>query len=332
MGSYFPASYSTADTGALAALVANAYALEVTGCRFLTRGVGDTYLIETVEERYILRVYRHTHRSLPQIEVEMALLLALQQAAIPVSFPIKDISGNPIQAVQAIEGLRHAVLFSWAPGEPARTLSEKQLHILGHQVARFHNVSSTIAPNGDRWTFDFDSTLLAPLRMLKPFFKDNREDYEWLEQSANNVIARFDQLDTSKFSMGYCHFDFLPKNFHFDGDAITFFDFDFMGYGWLAYDLVGFWQHLQLDVYAGRMTRDAADVAFAILIAAYRQERPFSDQELAAMPWLTLGFWLFYMSFHTTHDQFYPFAQPLHRTAYLGFLRHLTATYWNEAG
>jgi Ser/Thr protein kinase RdoA (MazF antagonist) len=327
-----PASYSTLDVHALASLLSNAYGHEVTNCRFLTRGVGDTYLIETPENKYILRVYRGSHRSLPQIEVEMALLFALQQATIPVSYPIKDLSGNAIQPIQAIEGLRHAVLFSWAPGEPARILSEKQLHTLGHQMARFHNVSSTIPPNGDRWKFDFDSTLLKPLKMLKPYFKDNREDYEWLEQSANKVITRFEQLDTSKFSTGYCHFDFLPKNFHFDGDSITFFDFDFMGYGWLAYDLAGFWQHLQLDVYASRMTRDAADIAFATLVAAYRKERRLSEQELAAVPWLVLGFWLFYMSFHTTHDQFYAFVQPPHRNAYINFLRHLTAIYWNEVG
>jgi Ser/Thr protein kinase RdoA (MazF antagonist) len=331
MAPSFPASYSTLDTQALASLVSKSYGLDVTNCRFLTRGVGDTYLIESATDRYILRIYRNTHRTLPQIEAEIALLLALQQAAIPVSYPIKDVSGNAIQSIQAIEGTRHAALFSWAQGEAARTLTEKQLQTLGQQMARFHNVSSTIAPNEDRWKVDFDSTLRKPLQLLKPHFKDNPEDFEWLEQSANSVITHFNHLDTSKFSTGYCHFDFLPKNFHFEGDSITFFDFDFMGYGWLAYDLAGFWQHLQLDVYAGRMTKGAADTAFDTLIRAYRRERSLSDNELASMPWLTLGFWLFYMSFHTTHDQFYGFAQPTHRNAYLGFLRQLVATCWHNA-
>ncbi|MBW4662937.1 MAG: hypothetical protein KME01_01835 [Chroococcus sp. CMT-3BRIN-NPC107] len=31
-------------------------------CRLLKRGLNDTYLVETEEQRYILRVYRHSWR------------------------------------------------------------------------------------------------------------------------------------------------------------------------------------------------------------------------------------------------------------------------------
>ena len=102
-----------------------------------------------------------------------------------------------------------------------------------------------------------------------------------------------------------------------------------MGYGWLLYDLTGFWQHLCLDVYAGRMTQAAADDAYAVFIDAYTEHRSLSKQELEAVPYLSLGFWLFYMGFHTTHDQFLPFIQPGQLKFFAGFLRHLVEKHWS---
>ena len=138
------------------------------------------------------------------------------------------------------------------------------------------------------------------------------------------------QLDVSAFSTGYCHFDFLPKNFHFDGDSVTFFDFDFMGRGWLVNDIVTFWQHMTIDVYHGRMTADAFDQAYAHFLAAYRTCRPVSEQELEAVPYLTLGFWLFYSDFHTTHDEFYAFVQPGHLRIRIRFIQQLMKKYWPD--
>lgn len=171
-------------------------------------------------------------------------------------------------------------------------------------------MSSTIALPGERWTFDLDSTLFKPLERLKSAFATDQESYLWLQKAARQVETKIAQVNTSGFLIGYCHFDLLPKNMHFDGDSVTLFDFDFMGYGWLVQDLVCFWQHLGLEVYAGRMTPPAFEEAYAIFLESYQSVHPISDQELALVPYLSLGFWLFYMGFHTTHDQFYGYIQP----------------------
>ncbi len=299
-------------------------------CQFLTRGVGDTYLVETVKDRFILRVYRSSHRSLPQIKEEMELLSALKQADVSVSYPIPDISGEVIQKLDAVEGYRYAVLFSYAPGRSLRILNESQLRALGHEMARFHQVSSVIKPGGSRWDFDLETTLFKPLEMLRSAFSEDTEGYAWLQEQARLVKQKFSQLNTSGFSYGYCHFDFLPKNFHFEDDRITFFDVDFMGYGWLVNDIMTFWQHLILDVYTGRMTQKAADEDYIIFLGAYRGRRPVSEAELATVPYLGLGFWLFYMGFHTTHDQFYAFLQPSHLKGVIAFLRNMVDVYWDK--
>ncbi len=328
MDPVFPASYSTLSADALASLVSEKYGLQKTRCKFLVRGVGDTYLVESPPDKYILRVYRSSHRSLPQIKMETDLLLALKQAAVPVSYPVADLSGEVIQTLEAVEGARQAVLFTYAPGKVVRILSEAQLRVLGTQIARFHDLSSTISLENSRWTFDLDTTLFRPLEMIAPNFSEIPEELAWLRETVIRAAEKLRQIDTSGFATGYCHFDFLPKNFHFDGDALTLFDFDFMGYGWLILDIATFWQHLCLDVYTGRMTQAAADEAYATLIGAYTKHRQLSKEELEAVPYLSMGFWLFYMGFHTTHDQFYLFTQPSHLKAFTGILRNLAEKHW----
>lgn len=333
MKSTFPAIYSTLCPVALSSLISEKYRARNVNCRLLVRGVGDTYLVESFESCFIFRIYRSSHRSLPQIEEEVRLLLALKKANVSVSYPIPDISGETILKLEAAEGDRYAVLFSYAPGYAVKLLNDSQLRSLGHEMARFHNVSSQISPGGSRWNFDIKTTLFDPLEMLKAAFAEDPKGYSWLQNVVDQASKKINVTDISGFSKGYCHFDFLPKNFHFENESVTFFDFDFMGYGWLVNDIMSFWQHLILDVYTGRMTQNAADESYRVFLEAYRQVRPVSEQELSVVPYLAIGFWLFYMGFHTTHDQFYVFSQPSQVKSYAGVLKHIVETYWNsEAG
>jgi Ser/Thr protein kinase RdoA (MazF antagonist) len=320
----FPTTYSTLSPEALATYVGQRYGVGETRCRFLVRGVGDTYEVEATGTRFILRIYRPTHRSYSQITAEVELLLAANEAGVSVSYPIADTTGQYIQSFDAAEGERHAVLFSYAPGQPVAILNEAQLQNFGREMARFHNISSTIQLSDKRWSFDPETTLIKPLEAVKPYFAELPEEYAWWQQAAGITITRLAQFDPKNFSNGYCHFDFLPKNFHFDGDDPTFFDFDFLGYGWLVNDLMTFYVHLSLDAHFGRLTREAAAQAFDIFLTAYRKYRPLSDAEEEAIPWLIPGWWGFYMGFHASHDQFYPLVQPSQLKARTALIRKLS--------
>ncbi len=331
MKTVFPATYSTLAPGALASLIQDKYPLDNVQCKLLVRGVGDTYLITTPNDKFILRAYRSSHRSFPQIQEEVALLKTLQQAQVSVSYPIPDNAGNMIQQLDAIEGERYIVLFSFAPGQVERIMSTAQLRSLGHEMARFHQIAIDIRPNSSRWNFDLQTTLFKPLEMLAPVFSEDTETYTWLQEKATQAADKLSTFNTTDFSSGYCHFDFLPKNFHFENDRVTLFDFDFMGYGWMVNDIMTFWQHLQLDVYLGkRLTREAADEAFATFLNAYREIRPVSEAELAAIPYLSLGFWLFYKGFHTTHDQFHFFNEPSYFKPILLYLKTMIDNHWQQ--
>lgn len=325
----FPATYSTLCPSALATLIEDCYGVTNVQCRFISRGVGDTYQVDTKENRFILRVYRSSHRTLLQIEEEVRILLRLKQAKVSVSFPISSISGESILKINAIEGERHAVLFSYANGHVVRAMNKAQLHNLGVEIARFHNESSQIANSKQRWNFDIETTITTPLKLLKPAFEGNIEDYAWLLKMCNEVITKLSQLNTTPIPQGYCHFDFLPKNFHFDNDRVTLFDFDFMGYGWLVNDIMTFWVHLMLDVFTKRMTQEEANEAYQVFLNGYREHRSVSEQELAMIPYLSFGFWLFYMGFHSTHDQFIVLSQAAQVKGYIGILRHTAETHFD---
>ncbi|NML21691.1 phosphotransferase [Pseudoflavitalea sp. G-6-1-2] len=326
----FPATYSTLSAEALSGWISSKYATGPVRCKLLVRGVGDTYLIESASGQFILRIYRSSHRSLAQIKEEVELLLKLKEADVSVSYPIANQSAQYIQSLDAIEGERHAVLFSYAPGRSERMLSQQQLRNLGIEMARFHKVSASMKPGGARWNFDLDTMFFKPLEQLKPGFAEDPEGYAWLQEATSKAAQKLQDLNAASFTQGYCHFDFLPKNFHFDGNAVTFFDFDFMGFGWLVNDIMSFWQHLVLDAYTGRMSKEAAMQSYATFLEGYREQHTISEAELAAVPYLAPGFWLFYMGFHTTHDQFLPYTQPAFLKSYTGIMKNIEANYWEK--
>ena len=330
MTAIFPTAYSTLSAPALAAYVADRYGLPDTRCQFLVRGVGDTYRLDTAAGRFILRIYRPSHRNLSQITAEVELLLAAKEGGVTVSYPLSDKSGQYIQAFPAAEGLRHGVLFTYAPGETISQLSEPQLQNLGRTVARFHDVSSSVRLSDPRWTFDPETTLNAPLERARPYFATLPSEYGWWREAAAATIAHINQVDTSGFSRGYIHYDLLPQNFHFDGDQPTLFDFDFFGYGWLVYDLMTLYVHLSLDAHWGRLSPEAADKAWQTFLDAYCAQRPLSAAEISLIPWLSLSFWCFYMGFHGTHDQFQSFVQPSQLKSRTAVIRKLTEGYWKK--
>ncbi len=323
MPTIFPTIYSTLDPGALARFIGQQYGIGGATVKLLLRGVGDTYLATTPKNKFIIRVYRPSHRTEEQVREEVNFLLALKENKVPAAYPIPDKNGNIIQSIVAAEGIKNVVLFTYAPGMVVPSLNEGQLLTLGRQIARMHNVSAAQPISTSRAPYTLETTLFQPLELLRNAFASNPDVYAWLQAAAREIATRLSEFDTSAFSTGICHFDLLPKNFHFDCDAPTFFDFDFMAQGWLILDLMTFRQQLCLDILFGRLTPEAATKAFNIVISGYREFRHISDDELAAIPLLSLCFWLFYSGFHTTHDQFYMFLDPAQLKSRFNFVRHI---------
>lgn len=294
----FPTQYSTLSSAALKDVIENNYELQGLSCRYFLRGVSDTYILESSHTKYILKIYCDSHRSLREIKGEIELLARLKEGGAKVAHAIADRNGNTYQEFNAAEGTRHGVLFTYAPGKNIMDLTEKHMAIVGHEMAFNHNITSSIKLTHERRPYSIDTTLTQPIAVLEPAFKDYPEGYTYLKDTATQVAQALQAMNTNRFNYGYCHYDYLPKNFHFDElDTLTLFDFDFAGPGWLANDLTSFTVYLYFYIAMNKKTIEEARKDFRILVDAYRKVRPITDEEITAIPLLGFMFWTFYLGF-----------------------------------
>ncbi|MBK1441880.1 phosphotransferase [Parapedobacter sp. ISTM3] len=296
----FPTRYSLLSATALNDYLRQCYALSDTSCRLLIHNVSDTYLLESSGTRYIFKIYRDAHRKMEEINGEVELLNILHTGGASVSRPLADKEGRYLQPFDAAEGIRYGVLFTYAEGEVYTAMSDQQLLEVGRGMARIHHITAGLQLTHHRQPLDMEALVDAPLRVIKPAFANGLEaEYEYLHDTATRVKQQLSAFDLPSFSHGYCHYDFLPKNFHFDSaGSVTFFDFDFAGSGYLINDLASFYVHFFLDVLHHKMTQPEADRQFAVFIQGYRAIRPLSEAELASIPHWGYLFWLFYFHFH----------------------------------
>lgn len=294
----FPTQYSTLATTALQQWAARTYGLADVAGRYLLRGVSDTYLLETAGTQYVLKIYRGAHRSRAEILGEVELLRHLHAHGARVAPPLASLAGQYVHEFEAAEGPRHGVLFAFAPGASTFDLSDAQLRTVGREMAALHNLTAGLQLPYPRPTYDAARTLTQPLLALAPAFADYPEGLAYLRNTAALVAAKLENLDAAAFSYGYCHYDFLPKNFHFDAaDNLTFFDFDFAGQGYLVNDVMTFFVHCFLHQFTKRVSQAEAERQFELFVAGYREVRALSAAELAAIPYLGVGFWVFYLGF-----------------------------------
>jgi len=299
----FPTQYSVLVASAIGDFIEQQYGFAKTDCRFLIHNVGDTYILRNEIDNYVFKIYRDAHRSLDEIKAEIELLNALYEGGAKVARPLVDLSGSFIQSFNAAEGIRHGVLFAYAHGSVHQDLSVQDLETVGKEMALIHNISSSVELSWPRKKYDLNSMIVDPLERIKSDFKEMDEEYRYLVQACGQVMKKIESFDLSNFSYGYCHYDFLPKNFHFKDDgSVTFFDFDFAGKGYLVNDLASFYAHFFLQVLSNKMSQEEADKAFGVFIVAYRSVRPVSDEELNAIPYFGFAWWIFYFGFH--HDNF----------------------------
>jgi len=326
----FPTQYSTLSASALAAHVSAEYDLPGLHGRYLLRGVSDTYLLENEQTKYILKVYRSAHRSQAQIAGEVELLTYLREQGAAIAAPLAAQNGAFLLPLAAAEGERFGVLFTFAPGRVVMDLSDTQLRTVGREMARLHNLTAGLTLRHPRPIYDLETTLRQPLRVLAPAFRDYPEGYTELQSLVNQALSKLESTDTTAFSYGYCQYDFLPKNFHFDAaDQLTFFDFDFAGSGYLVNDVMTFFVHFFLHCLHQKVSPEEAARAFAVFVAAYREVRPLADAELAAIPYLGVGFWLFYFEFAYRHfdDWSNTFFGPRYLRERVGWIKQWAAWY-----
>ena len=260
-------------------------------CRLLKRGLNDTYLVETEQERYILRVYRHSWRTKDEIDFELELLHFLHKHNLAISYPIKKNTGDFTTAIPAPEGTRYTALFSYAPGKSVdKKISNEQSRKLGEAVAIIHETTNNFKSSFSRPELNNEYLLDASLNAfvkrslceIVPLYKHRKTDIDYLYKQAEELKSSLIALNLPKYSpfYGICIGDVHAGNTHFDRiNQPTLFDFDQCGYSWRAFDIGKFINTAIAWKLDDKIIRSFLD--------GYQTIRQLSKIELTAIPIFT---------------------------------------------
>jgi Ser/Thr protein kinase RdoA (MazF antagonist) len=278
----FPVTDSNLRTDALVDQVLPPYGLgPISRCRLHTRGLNDTYKIETGRnETYFLRVYRHRWRSREQIETEIAILSHLARYGVSVSVPLARVDGQSLTPVECAEGRRWGVLFTSARGKELdqKAYTEALAEGYGAAAAAIHGAADGFDGHRRRPPLDLDELLERPLGLVLSMIAHRADDVSYVMELGDRLRRRIQ--DTPGLEVGFCHGDLHGQNAGEDSGSFTFYDFDCCGWGYRAYDMAVFpWAFAVNEAAPERI--ETMGRAFLV---GYMRQRRLSDIDVASIP------------------------------------------------
>ncbi len=283
----FPVIASTLSAKQLGDFVINRYGLDDKyQCSLFRTGMNHTYFLSNTETKYVLRVYSHNWRSKTEITEELELLKSLKNNNLSVSFPIEDKDGGFIQEINAPEGIRYVVLFSFAQGEKIRFMDIETCLRIGSLMANIHNYTEN--KNINRVSYNKKSLIELPYAYLQQFFSDKLPEMEFIEGFGRN----FQNSDFDNTKTGIIHMDIWYDNMAVtDENEITIFDFDFCGNGWQILDVGYFCKQL----FFIESDKEQYELKIQSFLRGYQSNRPLSEKELRLIPKAGAAIFVFYL-------------------------------------
>ncbi|MEK3808089.1 phosphotransferase [Bacillus sp. FSL H8-0547] len=225
--------------------IANSYGVgKIINCSFLTRGLNDTYLVVTENNKYIFRVYRKGWRMKSDILYELDAINYVSDYGISVSKPLRRNDGQWLTEISASEGTRYGVLFHFTKGERPE-INEENCNIIGKALGELHNATDTFTSQNQRsFELNFTHLLDEPADLIIPNLKslhiDKEDTFKAIINDLKTYLRDIDNLD-----YGFCHGDFHNFNMHVYAQNLEVFDFDCCGLGFRAYDVSVFLWNLK---------------------------------------------------------------------------------------
>jgi Ser/Thr protein kinase RdoA (MazF antagonist) len=243
------------------------------GCQLIKSAMLDTYQVTAASGAAILRIYPAGRRTEAEILAELDVLAYLHAAGLSVSVPIRHPTGERLLALQAPEGTRYAVLFTYAPGQPlSQHCTPQNVRAFGHMLAQMHVLMDQLPQLPLRLQLDIQTLLDHPLAAIERVFGERAADWKFLGQVAAALRPRLAALPTDPPLYGLCHGDVGSANAHVTVEGqITLFDFDLCGPGWRAYDM-------------GTFLIDEPQAIAEAFLEGYQSVRLLSAMEQAAIP------------------------------------------------
>ena len=283
----FPVTNSILSAKELGAFIKDNYPLNGNfNCELFRTGMNHTYFLSDNETKYVLRVYSHNWRTKSEIIEEIELLNLLRENNLSVSFPIQDKNGEFIQKINAPEGIRYVVLFSFAHGGKIRFTDKETCFSIGSLMSKIHNLTSNRTI--DRISYNNESLLELPYEHLKKIFSEKLPEMEFIKE----IGGFFQKTDFENIQKGVVHMDIWYDNMAVTNEKeITIFDFDFCGNGAQILDVGYFCKqlfHIEPD-------KKEYELKMKHFLEGYQSIRLLSDNELKLIPKAGLAVFVFYL-------------------------------------
>lgn len=287
----FPIIASILSPTELGKFICEKYQLnESFDCTLFRTGVNHTYFLFDSNTKYVVRVYCHNWRTKTEIQEELELLILLKNHNLSVSFPIANKNGNLIQEINAPEGLRYVVLFTYAEGEKMRFMGNETCFVIGSIMAKIHNI--TAGKKIDRISYNSDVLLKKAYDYLNLFFSDDLSEMKYIKQISSKISKNFENSNLSENQKGIVHLDIWYDNMSVnDGNEITIFDFDSCGNGFLILDIGYFCKQL----FFIESDKNEYEMKVESFLKGYRKERSLSEEELKLIPEAGASIFIFYL-------------------------------------
>lgn len=291
----FPVSASTLSEKDLGNFIKKRYNLnENFKCTLYRTGLNHTYFISDANTKYVVRVYCHKWRTKTEIEEELALLKFLKQNQLSISFPIEDENDNFIQEINAPEGIRYVVLFSFAEGLKVRFMDAENCFQIGSIMAKIHNLTEN--KKIKRVSYTSDLLLKESYNHIKSFFTENLNEMKCLKEISVQISKSFEQNKLSENPKGIVHLDIWYDNFSINKqNEITIFDFDNCGNGSFILDIGYFCKQL----FFIEQDKNQYQLKLKKFITGYKKNRELTQQEINLIPEAGASIFIYYLGIQT---------------------------------
>lgn len=289
--STFPVIASILSETELAQFIKEKYLLkEKIDCKLFRTGVNHTYFISDSDTKYVARIYCHNWRTKSEIQEELELLLLLKGNNLTISYPIADKNGNFIQEINAPEGLRYAVFFTFAEGKKMRFMSNESCFAVGSLMAKIHTITSGKKIN--RIDYNSDILLHQAYQHITSFFPEDLEEMQYIRKIGNQISKSFKETDWSENQKGIVHLDIWYDNLSVNNEnEIIIFDFDNCGNGEFILDVAYFCKQL----FFIESDKKEYEIKVQSFLNGYQQIRNLSEKEIELIPEAGASIFIFYL-------------------------------------
>lgn len=289
---HFPVTNSNLSAEHLGLFIQNKYLLSKnTKCSLIRAGINDTYLVNDVSQKFVFRVYSSGWRTSIEIAEELNLLNMLHANQVSVSYPVADHANNYIQILNAPEGDRFAVLFTYAKGEKLHNVPAETHFEIGKIMGRFHEITQHRTLKRVHYTSE--TILVESLKKLELFLPPETAEMQFMKSTQKYLLDEFSKINSEKVRHGIVHLDIWFDNLNVtDKNEITIFDFDFCGNGWLCFDIAYYIMQLHnIEKYEAKDYMPKVES----FLNGYESVTEISSDEKSLIPVLGLSLYFFYL-------------------------------------